>query len=253
MPGGALRAIRIASGSGITETALRAWFAKLDLSLPSIDTHNRRTQLLAVDWEGPCYLKRHHLGEGYRLGRRFNNWLQQFFKDPARRGFAGSLALQAHGINTVTPLACWRCWHGWRGYDGYVLYRPVAGEQTGRDLQRAWEADPRGQAAAFEAYLRESGAFIARLHAAGLRHYDLASGNILITGPGGPDFALLDNDSVRQARLRWPRRWKTWQDLRSLKRLNLPAAERKIFVRAALGDRWSETWWARYRRWIWRR
>jgi predicted unusual protein kinase regulating ubiquinone biosynthesis (AarF/ABC1/UbiB family) len=76
------------------------------------------------------------------------------------------------------------------------------------------------------------GAFVARLHAAGVFHHDFHPGNILVRWPadGPPAFALIDLHAVRLRTLGRPIDWRDCEK-------NLVMLNRYFILRASRTDR----------------
>jgi hypothetical protein len=93
---------------------------------------------------------------------------------------------------------------------------------------------------------------VRRLHDHRLRHWDLAPGNLLVTGDGDggpPSLALIDTESVTRVPRLCPA--KRVFDLKSLKRLarHWDADCRRHFLKAYLGDGPGESWWRVWEFW----
>lgn len=166
-----------------------------------------------------------HLKQDRPLGLRgrMRSWLRPL---KARREYDLARDCQARGISTPSPLA-------WGVADRPGTSWLVA--ETVRDAQPLVAVLEHDMARAFEArqVLAETlGAFVARLHLAGVFHHDLHPGNILVRWPadGPPQVALIDLHAVR---LRTTGRPIDWRDCEQ----NLVIFNRYFILRASRTDR----------------
>jgi tRNA A-37 threonylcarbamoyl transferase component Bud32 len=184
-------------------------------------------------------------GAGYRFSRRINILLRNMIGGEARRAFYGALKLEQAGIPSVGVLAHWTYRRSLFGVEGYLMYEEIAAEKSLRDL--ALEAyvgkDPRARAE-LAALISPLAKLVSSLHACGLSHDDLATGNFLLTGDSGNEnrLVLLDTERIKVRREPF-RLLKRTLDLNDLRRFNLDEDLRRRFLRLYMGDAYSETWW----------
>src|SRR5262245_40859945 len=173
-----------------------------------------------------------HLKQDRPLGirGRIRSWLRPL---KARREYDLACECQARGVPTPSPLA-WGI--GDRPGTSWLVAETV---RDARPLVAVLEHD---MARAFEArqLLAETlGAFVARLHLAGVFHHDLHPGNILVRWPadGPPGLALIDLHAVH---LRTTGRPIDWGDCEQ----NLIIFNRYFILRASRTDR--QRFWQAY-------
>jgi tRNA A-37 threonylcarbamoyl transferase component Bud32 len=172
------------------------------------------------------YVK-HYRPLGFRA--RLREWLRPV---KAKREFELGRILQARGVPTPVPLAWGTC-----PASSWLVTETVQDAQTVLaflEEGRSHSADC--SARSRQIFARALGAFVARLHTAGVLHADLHPGNILLRRPpgGDPEFALIDLHAMR---LRSPVRWVDC-------RRNLVIFNRYFLLRATRSDR--RRFWAAY-------
>lgn len=211
-----------------------------------IPTRNPRYEVHALALPGtstPCILKIAQAAPAsYPPARRFNAWASHLIRDPSRRALEGARALAAAGLPTIRPLACWTARRTGRWRDSFLLYAAVPALRSLRDVKLEAEARPSGDAAqALPALAERLADLVARLHARGLRHNDLACGNVLVGEDGA--LHLIDTDHVHRARRFGLPALKRFFDLNDLRRLDLDEPLRRAVLRRYLGGRDSAFWW----------
>lgn len=211
-----------------------------------IPTRNPRYEVYALALPGtatPCILKiAQAVPAGYSPARRLNAWASHLLRDPSRRAMDGARALVRAGLPTIRPLACWTARRAGRWRDSFLLYAAIPARRSLRDVKLEAEARPAGDAAqALAAWTDPLADLIARMHACGLRHNDLACGNFLVGDDGR--IHLIDTDHVHRARGIGIPALKRFFDLNDLRRLDLDAPLRRAFLRRYLGGRDSAFWW----------
>jgi hypothetical protein len=138
---------------------------------------------------GPdCFLKHYPAAAGRGVG---SFWKRVLRLSPAAREFSHLNRLHAAGVRVPEPLALYRFAAG----DEVLVTRWVDGEPILSALKR-----PHPER---RVLLSDTGALVARLHAAGFCHRDLHAGNVWSTAQGP---VLLDLPAALPAALRWLRR-----------------------------------------------
>jgi len=176
----------------------------------------------------------------YPPARRLNALVSHLLRDPARRAANGARLLAAAGVPTYRPLACWQARRAGRFRDSFLLYAAIPALRSLREIKLH---DPGALAPMVEPLAD----LVARLHARGLRHDDLACGNFLV-GENGR-LHLIDTDHVHRARRLGIPALKRFFDLNDLRRLDLDEPLRREFLRRYLGGRDSAFWWRAHLFW----
>lgn len=179
------------------------------VTLPGLDVHVKRNRLMNT-----------------------RAWLRELLRPAkARIEFDLALAVAARGVPTVEPLAVGRVVSKHGPGESYLVTRSIEGtEQLDRFLMTTLP----GFAGSRQARVRQRvaaalGAFVARMHDAGLLHHDLHPGNLLVRlgAHDQPELFLVDLHAVRlRAPLDWP-----------ASRANLVILNRWFTMRAARADR----------------
>ncbi len=142
---------------------------------------------------GAAYYLKHYHTPG--LLRRFRRWL---FGSDAEREMRYSQRLASHGIATTEVLAVGRA-----GRRTWLVSRAAeaASPMSAWHDERAESHDPR-VAAEVRAVTLATAELVGKMHAAGIIHQDLHTGNILIQGDAS-DRRLVLMDLHRMSRRRW--------------------------------------------------
>jgi tRNA A-37 threonylcarbamoyl transferase component Bud32 len=166
-----------------------------------------------------------HLKEDRPLGLRgrLRSWLRP---RKARREYDLARECHARGVATPSPLA----W-GVSASTGtsWLVTETVPAAQP---LIAVLEHQMSGAVEARQLLADVLGAFVARLHAAGVFHHDLHPGNILVRWPsdGPPQLALIDLHAVRLRNIARPLSWADCEQ-------NLVILNRYFILRASRSDR----------------
>jgi serine/threonine protein kinase len=204
---------------------------------------------------GALVMKVSRLHPDERLGRKLDWYLRRLRKDYGREAFNGALWLQAAGINTARPVACWSYGKSWWDRESYFLYERVEGESIDRYIERSRHAASPYQRLVSTCMVEKVVEMTKHLHTRGLRHTDIHSGNVLAEFDAqccppdrqailaGLRVYLIDTDHVRKARVRLPV-IKRFVDLRCLRGIDFRDYGRKRFLRDYLGNDSRIWWWA---------
>lgn len=105
----------------------------------------------------------------------------------ARRSYMNAVEIQRRGINTPTPIA----YIEKRGHTGRLIDSIyVSAYEQSESLELVTKQDP--------SIMIDFARFVAKLHEAGIRHDDLNSTNVRITGqPGSRNFSLIDLNRMK--------------------------------------------------------
>ena len=158
------------------------------------------------------------------------SWLRECVRpSKARLEYRRSLAVAARGVPTATPLAV-----GERGRgpgESFLVTRSLGGvEALGTFLERILPTFPRRrQARVRQGVAAALGAFLARMHGAGVRHDDLHANNLLVR-LGEDDAPALYLVDLHAARVGRPLGWREARD-------NLVLVNRWFVLRAGRPDR----------------
>ena len=175
----------------------------------------------------------------YRL---FNTraWLRQMIRPAkARSEFERGLAVRARGIPTVPPLGIGE--HATVPGDSFLLTRTVDAEPLGSFIEVTLPSLPVESRRRIRFALADQlGELMAKMHAAGVVHYDLHAGNLLLRldRAGHPELFLIDLHAVRVGA---PLGWKARRD-------NLIMLNRWFVLRSDRPDR-LRFWRAYARTW----
>lgn len=156
----------------------------------------------------------------------------------ARLEFENALALHARGIPAVEPLAWGEPASGLPG-ESFLVTLGLDGVPFVQFVDQVLATLPDGDRAAVRRQLATGlGAFLAKLHDAGVAHPDPHAGNFVVSLPGSrlPRFALLDLHAIRVGR---PLSWVA-------SRTNLVLYNRWFAMRASRADRLR--FWQSYHR-----
>ena len=192
----------------------------------------------------------------YGLGRRFNLMVNRLFSDYGKRGFEGTLLLEAIGIPTIRAIAYWTYRRSrWR-FDSYFLYQREPADMTVLEFRRAVEQGtlPRALSGLVPRMHKKMAQITRSLHDAGFQHGDIVEHNFLVTFSTPPmdenapfELHLVDNDHVRRGLPPIPL-LKQMHDMRCLRRLRLdPNGSGRVFLREYLGNAYNVFWLAVYR------
>jgi hypothetical protein len=248
----------IVNGRAADPAVLEQYVTRLGFLNPEeetrIPTHNKRYRvygfripeltrdvIMKISWQNPAY----------SFGRRFNIAVSQFLRDYGRRGFFGALKLQASGIESVRPLACWKFRKSFFNTESYLLYERIPAVATLKQFLENQGSDP-GSLEIRSRLLGKMAGLIKAIADAALRHGDVALGNFLVLAPGDGEgdeagassceLAVIDTDNITSTLVKMDV-VKRFFDLSMLKRLNLPEGERMRVVKGLLGDAYSSSSW----------
>ena len=192
----------------------------------------------------------------YRLGRRINLMVNRWFYDYGKRGFEGTLSLEAIGVPTYRAIGYWTYWRTMWMVDSYFLYEDEPADMTVFEFRRAVESGelPDALKKVVPRMHREMARITRKLHDNGLRHGDIVEHNFLVTflsplqeAVVNFELHLIDNDHVRRGMPQIPL-LKQIHDMRCLRRLRLsPDKSARDFLQEYLGKAYNSFWLAVYR------
>ena len=174
-------------------------------------------------------MKVSHISPRYRLSRKIDLFITGLYKDYCRISFHGAMALHEQDLPVARPLAFWTFKQGCFRKKSYFLCNKLPGSQSLKQLLESCRQN--NSHPDFHGMARKLASLVRSIHAAGLRHGDLHTGNFLVhaTEPPGSqakkmpefNFFLVDYDKCSEARLKHP--WiKTVYDLKDLSSLVMP-------------------------------
>ncbi|MCX7974706.1 MAG: hypothetical protein N3B16_09445 [Candidatus Aminicenantes bacterium] len=182
---------------------------------------------------------------------KLRDWLRG---SKARRSFYGALNLIKNQIKTAEPIAYLET-VSWRGRkEEYFLATRISQAQEIRFLFQHVQPDQ------LDYLLIELASLVRQMHDRGLIHRDLSDGNILVRqlGPISYEFFLLDPNRVRLKR-----KVSSYQRIKNLIRLGLPASKQKFFLQVYFQNKmptfgwfwylWAKrsfTFWLKLKKWL---
>lgn len=188
------------------------------------------------------------------LWRKIDWYQRKLRKNYAEIAFRGALRLENAGIDTGKPVAFWSYGTSWWNEESYFLYEHVDAGRIGRYNKSALSVTWRFEQLIFRCMVEKTIAMVRRLHAHGLRHGDIHSGNALVDfDPEGCTLNehaissrlrvyLIDTDHVSKAGVTLPG-IKPFFDLRCLHCIDFHAYGRRCFLKNYLGGDYRVWWW----------
>ncbi|MSR53606.1 MAG: hypothetical protein EXS09_10010 [Gemmataceae bacterium] len=158
--------------------------AHLDTKRAKIIKHGQHRTVYRVELASGAVYWKHCRLNGPRA------WWREIFRGPkAKLEFTKAMELENRGIATIEPLA-WGCFDQAWPKGSFLITRALDGTEPLDDYLLNSVSEAFGERCELTRLLA---AFIARLHAAGVRHPDLHPGNLLVRKePNGLQFFLID-------------------------------------------------------------
>ncbi len=209
-------------------------------------SHNKRYRVYCLKprWlDSEVILKISWASPDYKFWRRANIIVSQLFKNYSRSAFEGALMLARAGINTINPLACWTYNRSVLRRESYFMYEKLPAEYSIRDVRLKAEGGNTSYGLLFDEFVEKMARLVAGMHERGLRHDDMASGNILVQKEGDSyRLAVIDTDHISVNHVPFSV-LKLFFDLKCMRRLDFDEETRRRFLRLYLGADYSERWW----------
>ena len=122
-------------------------------------------------------MKVSHISFRYRLSRKIDLFITGLYKDYCKISFYGAMTLHNHNLPVTKPLAFWTFKQGLFRKKSYFLCYKLPGKQSVKQLLESLQLS--GSNYDFHGMAKKLVSLIRSIHAAGLRHGDLHTGNIL--------------------------------------------------------------------------